>query len=93
MVADEAEVERDAGLRRIAERCGHAGVGDGHDEVGGDAGLAGELPAHLFARLLHPAAEDARVGPREVDVLEDAACRAASSRARSGGWSRRLRRP
>ena len=73
MVADEAEAERQARLFRVAERSGDAGVGDGNDDVGGDAGLAGELAAHLVARLLHPAAEDARVGAREVDVLEDAA--------------------
>ena len=73
VIADEADAEGDARLFRVAERGGDAGVGDGNDDIGGDAGLAGELAAHLVARLLHPAAEDARVGAREVDVLEDAA--------------------
>ena len=73
VVADEAEAEGHAGFFRVAERGGHAGVGHGHDDIGGHAGLARELAAHLVARLLHPAAEDARVGAREVDVLEDAA--------------------
>ena len=59
-------------LFRVAERGGHAGVGDGDDDVGGHAGLAGQLAAHLVAALLHPAAEDAAVGAGEVDVLEDA---------------------
>ncbi len=72
VVADEAEVEGDAGLGGVADGGGDAGVGDGDDEVGGDAGLAGELAAHLVAGLLDRAAEDAGVGPGEVDVLEDA---------------------
>ncbi len=54
VVADEAEVEGDAGLGGVAEGGGDAGVGDGDDEVGGDAGLAGELAAHLFAGLSGP---------------------------------------
>ena len=73
VVADEAEAEGNAGLFRVAERGGDAGVGHGHDHVGGHAGLARQLAAHLVARLLHPAAEDAAVGARKVDVLEDAA--------------------
>ena len=73
VVADEAEVEGDAALCGIAERSGDAGVGHGHDEVGGHAGFARELAAHLLAALLHPAAEDAAVRAGEVDVLEDAA--------------------
>ena len=73
VVADEAEVERDAAFRGVAERRGHAGVRHGHDEISRHAGLARKLAAHLFAALLHPAAKDAAVGSREVDVLEDAA--------------------
>ena len=88
MVADEAEVEGDAGFGGVAKRGGDAGVGNGDDEVCCDAGFARELAAHLFAGLLDPAAEDARVGAGEIDVLEDAA----------GGWvvseaKRRLVRP
>ncbi len=60
-------------LGGVAERGGDAGVGHGDDEVGGDAGLARELAAHLLADSLHPAAEDAAVRAGEVDVLEDAA--------------------
>ena len=85
VIADEAEAEGKAGLFRVAERGGDAGVGDGNDDIGGHAGLARELAAHLVARLLHPAAEDARVGAREVDVLEDAAgLRHAGGD--TGGW-------
>ncbi len=71
VVADEAEAERDAGLFSVAERGGNAGVGHGHDDIGSHAGLARELAAHLVARLLHPAAEDARVGARKIDMLEN----------------------
>ena len=73
VVADEAEVERDAAFGSVAERGGHAGVRHGHNEIGGHARFAGKLAAHLFAALLHPAAKDAAVGPGEVDMLEDAA--------------------
>ncbi len=72
VVADEAEVEGDAGFGGVAQGGGDAGVGHGDDEVGGDGGLAGELATHLIARLLDGAAEDAGVGAGEVDVLEDA---------------------
>ena len=73
MIADEAEAEGEAGLFGVAERGGDAGVGHGNDDVGGHAGLAGELAAHLVAALLHPSAVNLAVGAGEVDVLEDAA--------------------
>ena len=72
MVANEAETEADSALFRVAQRSRHAGVGDGDNQVRGNAGFACKLAAHLVAALLHPAAEDAAVGPREVDVLKDA---------------------
>ena len=61
-------------LARAKPRAaGVARVGHGDDEVGaGRRGLAGEDLAHPAARGLQDVAAHARVGPREVDVLEDA---------------------
>ncbi len=73
MVADEAETKRNAGFLGVTERGRDAGVGHGHNDIGGHAGLARKLTAHLVARLLHPTAKDARIGARKVNVLEDAA--------------------
>ena len=46
--------------------------GAGMHEVRLDAGLLGELLAHPDARGVHLDAREARVGPREVDELEEA---------------------
>jgi hypothetical protein len=49
-----------------------AAVGDRRHEVGVDRMLLRELDAELVADVLDDVAVDAAVGPREVDVLEDA---------------------
>ena len=46
--------------------------GIGHDDVGVDRRLAGEPLAHPHARAVQLAAAEPRVGPGEVDELEDA---------------------
>ena len=45
VIADEAEVERNARFSGIAKRGGHAGVRHRNDEVGGNAGLTRKLAA------------------------------------------------
>ncbi len=72
VVADDAQLEGDARLLRIADRRRHAGVGHRDDDVGGDVALARELGADALAHLVDAGAVDHGVGPREVDVLEDA---------------------
>ncbi len=54
------------------ERRRHAGIRHRHDDVGGGGRLAGELAAHGLAHVVDRAAVHDRIGPREVDVLEDA---------------------
>ena len=55
-----------------ADRRADAGVGDRHDDVGVDRRLARQDAAEIGAHLVDAPAEDVAVGPREVDVLEDA---------------------
>ena len=78
VVADDAELEGNAALLGIADGRGNAGVGDRDDHVGARGGLAGELGAHLLAQIIDVAPGHDRVGPGEVDVLEDAGARRAS---------------
>jgi hypothetical protein len=54
------------GARRFGHRDHHVG-----HQLGGDE-RAAETPAELHARLVDRRAVEERVGPREVDVLEDA---------------------
>ena len=72
-VLDEALAEGDAGLLGVARRGRGARLGHRDDQVGVDGELAGQLAAHLDARLVDAAAGDRGVGAGEVDVLEDAA--------------------
>ncbi len=72
VVADDAELERDAGLDGIAERGRDARIGHRDDDVGGDRALARQLGADPLARLVDAAALDDAVGTGEVDVFEDA---------------------
>ncbi len=51
VIADQAELQRDAALVREAHRGGDAGVGHRHDDVGHDRGFQRELASHGVARL------------------------------------------
>ena len=73
--ADDAELERNARFLAEADRGGNAAVGDGHDIVGLDRSLADELGADVLAYLVDRCAVDDRIGPREIDMLEDAGLR------------------
>ena len=81
-VLDQALAERDPGRAREADRGRRARVGDRQHEVGLDRRLLGEPLAHPHARAVHLDAGEPRVGPGEVEELEDAE-RAALGRAAS----------
>ena len=83
-VLDERLVERDARGLREADRRRGARVRDADDEVRLDRRLPREPLAHADARAVHLDAGEPRVGPCEVDVLEDAE-RAPARRHRLGG--------
>ena len=71
-VLDQALAVRDPGRAREADRGRRARVGDRHHEVGLGRRLGREPLAHAHAHAVHLGARERRVGPREVDVLEDA---------------------
>src|SRR6266446_655925 len=55
-----------------ADRSGSAGVGNGKDEVCIDGRLLGETLAHADASSVHLDSLKPRVGPGEIEELEDA---------------------
>ena len=63
---------RQAGLLGEPGRRGRPGIRDGHHEVGVDRVLEGQLHAHLATGLVQVATLHVRIGPGEVDQLEDA---------------------
>jgi hypothetical protein len=71
-VLDQALGEGDPACAREADRRRRAGVRDGHDQVGLGRRLDGELLAHPHAGSVELDAAKLRVGPGEVDELEDA---------------------
>src|SRR5690606_36186559 len=72
MVADDAKLERNAALGRIADGGRHAGIRHRDDDIGFQRVLARQFGADPLARLVDAAALDLRVRPREIDVFEDA---------------------
>ena len=82
VVADEAEVERDAACVCVADGRGVAAVGHGDDHVGLNGIFARELRAQALAGFVDVLPEDKAVGPGEVDQFEDAM-------GRSNGFRRR----
>ena len=80
--ADEPHRERDPGALGVADRRGDARVRHRDDEVRRDRVLLRELLAERVAHLVDRLAEEHRVRPREVDVLEDAAAEARRGRLR-----------
>ncbi len=72
VVADDAELERDAAFGRVAHGGGDAGVWDRDDDIGIDVAFAREFGADAFARLVDGHAFHDRVGAGEIDVFEDA---------------------
>ena len=72
VVADDAEIEGDAGGLREADRGGNARIGHRHDDVGGGRRLARELRADALAHFVDAGALHDRIGAGEIDLLEDA---------------------
>ena len=77
-ILDQAVGERQPARPRVALRGRRAGVGHGDDDVGLGRRLGREPLAHPDARGVEADAVHPRVGPREVDELEDAERRAAA---------------
>ena len=77
-VLDQAVGERQPARPRVALRGRRAGVGHGDDDVGLGRRLGRQPLAHPDARGVEADAVHPRVGPREVDELEDAERRAAA---------------
>ena len=71
-VLDQTLGERDPAGAREADRGRGAGVGHGHDDIRLDRGFLGEPLAHAHPRAVQLDAAELRIGPREVDELEDA---------------------
>src|SRR4029453_4770322 len=63
---------RHAGILAVAERGGHAGVRHRHHDIDVDMALARKLRAKSLAHFVDRTAADDGVGPREIDVFEDA---------------------
>ena len=72
VVADDAEIERDAGLLGVAEARRHAAVGNGHYEIGGHTAFARKFRADALARLVDRNTFHDAVGSREINILENA---------------------
>ena len=83
-VLDQPLAERDPGRAREADRGRRARVGDRQHEVGLDRRLRGEPLAHAHARAVHLDAVEPRVGPGEVEELEDAERAVLGGRRRPG---------
>src|SRR5216684_3384869 len=72
VVADQPHAERNSRAEGKSDRRRHAGVRHRHDDVrGGGMLFRQQLPERLAA-VVHRAAKNRAVGPREIDVLENA---------------------
>src|SRR5205814_7723343 len=72
MVADDTELEGEAGFGGVAEGRGHAGIGHRHDNVRFDRRFPRQFATDALARLIDAVSLDDAVRTREVDVLENA---------------------
>lgn len=72
VVADDAELEGQAGGLGEADRGRRAAVGHRHYDIGIDRVLEGELGANLLPHFIDVAALDRRIRTREIDILENA---------------------
>ena len=91
-VLDQPLLERDAALAGKADRRGRSRVRDGHDQVGLDGRFHREPLAHPHPRAVQLDAAKRRVGPREVDELEDAERAAVAAARPPAPCARRSRR-
>src|SRR5215469_5053936 len=72
MVAHDAKLEWQPAFGGVTDRGRDAGIRYRNDDIGGYRALARQFHADPFARLVDADAINDAVGPREVDVLEDA---------------------
>ena len=70
--ADDAKLERDAALLRIADRRRCPRIGDRDNEIGLDPAFERELLADALADGIDRGAVGDRIGAREIDLLENA---------------------
>src|SRR5208282_3579812 len=71
VIADNAEFVGDAGLLRVSDGRGYAGIGNRDNHINGSGSLARKFRPAGFAYVIDAAAANDRVRPREIDVLED----------------------
>src|SRR5258708_17265986 len=70
MITNQSHAERNAGFHRVADCGGNSGGGHRHDEGGVDGMFARELAAQSFAAVIHAAAKNGAVRPREKDMFK-----------------------
>src|SRR5205807_2594746 len=76
-VLDQPLAERDSQRARKADRRRRARVRDRHHEIGFDGRFLGEALTHANTGAVYLDAVEPRIGPREVEELEDAESAAA----------------
>src|SRR5262249_18257678 len=72
MVTDYPQLEGQARFLGVADGRRHTRIGHRDDDIRIDVALPRELHADALARLVDARPFDDAVGPREIDVLEDA---------------------
>jgi hypothetical protein len=72
MIADDAKLERHAGMLTVADGGRHAGIRNGHHDIDLDVAFTRELRAKRLADFIHGSPAHDGIRPRKVDVLEDA---------------------
>src|SRR5215471_4175282 len=72
VITDQSESEWNSRFLRIANRRRNAGVRNGDNQIGFDWIFLSQDPPHLIAASLDRPTEHHAVGPREINVLEDA---------------------
>ncbi len=75
VVANDPELERQAGGLGVTDGSGDARVRNRDHDVGGCSVLGGEFGADTLSDLVHAFLFDHAVGPGEIDILEDAETR------------------
>src|SRR6185436_11941540 len=76
VIADQRQLQWQAGFFREAERGGVRGIGDAENEIGRRSReVTRQPPAQLAPRAIDRAAEDLAVRTGEIHILEDALSR------------------
>src|SRR5262249_5485524 len=72
MVADNPELKRQPRFLRVTDRGRHARIRNRDDDIRIDMAFARQFSADAFARLVDARPFNDAVGPREINMLEDA---------------------